>query len=70
MKLMTRRLRGQLNKMSLDTFEKIYPELLNMVKCLEEVKTLIDLLFEKATTQHTYVKVNLYEILQHTRMTC
>ncbi|CBZ53938.1 GJ21226, related [Neospora caninum Liverpool] len=53
-----RRLKGHLNKLTLEKFEKLYPQILNAgIKEKEEVNALMKMVFEKAVSQHHFIQM-------------
>ncbi|PFH35589.1 MIF4G domain-containing protein [Besnoitia besnoiti] len=53
-----RRLKGYLNKLTLEKFEKLYPQILGAgIKEKEEVNALMKMVFEKAVSQHHFIQM-------------
>ena len=53
-----RKLKALLNKLTLEKFDVIYKNIINEnVDTIEDIKTLVQLVFEKATTQHHFIPV-------------
>lgn len=53
-----RRLKGYLNKLTLEKFDKLYTQILGAgIKEKEEVNALMKMVFEKAVSQHHFIQV-------------
>lgn len=65
-----RRLKGYLNKLTLEKFDKLYAQILGAgIKEKEEVNALMKMVFEKAVSQHHFIQVNDLSGVQSTQDT-